>query len=92
MGLLTWLWRRRAIEADLDDEIRSHFQMASRERMAQGEDAESARLAATRDFGNALQMKEEARDVWRGRIAAVLADAWQDSRFAARISDKCSSL
>jgi hypothetical protein len=33
-------------------------------------------------------MQEEARDVWRGRVAAVLMDAWQDARFAARMLAK----
>src|SRR5262245_55863381 len=85
MNPLSWLLRRRRIEGDLDTEIRSHFEMAIAERMAAGEDPESARLAAINEFGNPLQMKEDARDVWRGRLVALVADLWQDVRFGVRM-------
>ena len=70
MNPLRWLFRRRRIERDLDTEIRSHFEMAIAERIAAGEDPESARLAAINEFGNALQAKEDAREVWRGGVVA----------------------
>ena len=54
------------IDRDLDAEIRQHFEMAIAERIAAGEDPESARLAAINEFGNVLQTKEDARQVWRG--------------------------
>jgi predicted permease len=85
MNPLRWLFRRGRIEGDLDSEIRSHFEMAIAERVAAGEDPESARLAAINEFGNVLQAKEEARDVWRGGLVAMLADVWQDVRFGARM-------
>jgi len=88
MGLLQWLWRRREIEHDLDDEIRCHFEMAVRDRVAAGEDAESARLAAMKEFGNVLHVREAARHVWRGRAAAALVDLWQDVRFGVRMLGK----
>src|SRR6186997_2822197 len=85
MNPLSWLFRRRAIDRDLDAEIRNHFQIAIKERVDRGEDPESARLAAINEFGNVLQAKEEARAVWRGGAVALVADVWQDVRFGARM-------
>ena len=85
MNPLRWLFRRRRIEGDLDTEIRSHFEMAIAERIAAGEDPDSARLAAINEFGNVLQAKEGARDVWRGGLVATLGDVWQDVRFGIRM-------
>ena len=85
MGLLKWIWRRRAIERDLADEIRAHFTMAIADRLAAGDDPETARLAAMKEFGNVLQTQEASRHVWRGRIVAAVTDFWQDVRFAVRM-------
>jgi predicted permease len=85
MTLLNWLFRRRAIDRDLNAEIRQHFEMAIADRVAGGEDPESARLAAINEFGNVLQVKEEAREVWRGRAVAAVIDLWQDLRFGVRM-------
>jgi macrolide transport system ATP-binding/permease protein len=85
MTPLRWLFRRGRIEGDLDTEIKSHFEMAIAERIAGGEDPESARLAAIKEFGNPLQMKEDARAVWRGDLVALVADVWQDVRFGVRM-------
>ena len=85
MSVFTWLRRRHAIDRDLDAEIRNHFEMAIAERIAAGDDRESARLAAINEFGNVLQAREEARQVWRGNTAAVLTDFWQDVRFGTRM-------
>src|SRR6187397_1392871 len=85
MNPLRWLFRRGRIEGDLDTEIKSHFEMAIADRIAGGEDPESARLAAIYEFGNVLQVKEEAREVWRGRAMAALIDLWQDVRFGVRM-------
>ena len=59
--------------------------MAIAERIAAGEDPESARLAAINEFGNVLQAKEEAREVWRGGLVALVTDVWQDVRFGVRM-------
>jgi macrolide transport system ATP-binding/permease protein len=85
MGLLNWLLRRRAIDRDLDAEIRAHLDMAIADRVAAGDDAQTARLAAMREFGNEIQAREEARHVWRGGLVAVVADLWQDVRFGVRM-------
>ena len=85
MGMLGWLWRGRRIERELDAELRSHFEMAVAERLAAGEDPQTARQSAMREFGNAAQAREDARDVWRGGFVALLADLWQDVSFGARM-------
>jgi predicted permease len=85
MSAWRWLFRRRAINRDLDDEIRGHLRMAIEERVAAGEDPEAARLAAMRDFGNVLQTTEATRHVWRGAAVAAIADVWQDVRFGMRM-------
>ena len=85
MGMLSWLFRGRRIERELDAEMRSHFEMAVAERIAAGEDPKSARLAATNEFGNELQAREDARQVWRGGFVALVSDLWQDARFGARM-------
>ena len=85
MSMLSWLFRRKQIERELDAELRSHFDMAVAERIAGGEDPKSARLAASQEFGNALQAREEAREVWRGRSVALISDLWQDVRFGTRM-------
>lgn len=85
MGAWRWLFRRRAIDRDLDDEIRGHLRMAIEDRVAAGEDPEAARLAAMKDFGNVLKTVETTRDVWRGRAVAAALDLWQDVRFGLRM-------
>lgn len=85
MGLLNWLFRRGRIERELDAELRSHFEMAVAERISGGEEPNAARLSAMREFGNVVQTKEEARQVWRGGFVALVADLWQDVRFGARM-------
>lgn len=85
MNLLTWLFRRRRIDRDLEAELRAHFDMAVADRVAAGEEPRAARLAAANEFGNELQAREGAREVWRGRAVAALVDVWQDVRFAVRM-------
>src|SRR5688572_11830949 len=85
MDFLKWMFRRRAIDRDLDAEIRSHLDMAIADRVAAGEDPTSARLAAMREFGNEIQAREDARHVWRGRLVSVVTDLWQDVRFGLRM-------
>lgn len=85
MTFFRWLFRRHAVDRDLNAEIRQHFEMAIADRIAGGEDPESARLAAINEFGNVLQVKEEAREVWRGRAIPAVLDLWQDIRFGVRM-------
>ena len=85
MNVFSWPFRKRRIESDLDAELQSHLEMAVAERIAAGEDPKAARLAALNEFGNPLQMKEDARQVWRGSMVGLAADFWQDVRFGTRM-------
>jgi putative ABC transport system permease protein len=59
------LWRRR--EEDLEEEIRSHLQMAMHDRLERGESAEQASEAAGREFGSVSMIKEVTREMWSWR-------------------------
>src|SRR5262245_3944954 len=60
------LWRRRR-EEELEEEIRSHLEMAKRERLERGESAEAAAESARRVLGNVSLVKEVTRDMWGWR-------------------------
>src|SRR5262245_41877860 len=68
-------------DAELDEEIRSHFEMSVRDRIARGESPEAARDAARREFGNVGHVKEVTRQTWGGVWFERLV---QDLRFAFR--------
>ncbi len=73
-------WRRRRDE-ELEAEIEAHLRMAVGDRMERGETLEHAEAAATREFGNVLQVKEVTRDMWGWtRLEQLL----QDVRYALR--------
>jgi putative ABC transport system permease protein len=57
------VWRHRR-EEELEEEIRSHLEMAKRDRMERGESAEAAEESAGREFGNVILVKEVTRGVW----------------------------
>jgi predicted permease len=71
------LWRRRR-EEELEEEIRSHLEMAQRDRLERGESAENAAASARREFGNIGLVKEATRDVWGWRWLEQLG---QDVRY-----------
>ncbi len=54
-------------DAELREEIQAHLNMATADRIARGEAPETAAAAARREFGNATQIREATRDVWRRR-------------------------
>ncbi len=78
---MTWFWRRRRREAELDEEIQGHLAMATREREARGESPREAAYAARREFGNATLVKEVTRGSWG---ALWLDRLGQDLRLALR--------
>jgi putative ABC transport system permease protein len=57
------LWRRRQ-ETQLDDELRSHLELAIQDRIDRGESPEQAAAAARREFGNVMLVRETVRDMW----------------------------
>jgi putative ABC transport system permease protein len=75
-------WNRRETRhAELDEEIKSHFAMAVRDRVARGESAGEAHAAVRREFGNVTHVKEVTHDAWGGAWLERLA---QDLRYAIR--------
>ena len=74
-----WPWKKR--EAELDEEVRIHLDMAAQARAERGVDQKEAERAARREFGNVELVKETARDQWSRRW---LGELGQDLRFGLR--------
>jgi len=66
---------------ELDEEIRAHFEMAVRDRMARGESRRDAERAARLEFGNVDNVREDARAAWGGMWMDRFG---RDIRFALR--------
>jgi predicted permease len=79
------LFGRQDRDSDLDDEIRSHLNMAARDRIQNGQSVRDARDAVIKDFGNVGLVKEATREMWSG---ASLEAFWQDLRYGARMLAK----
>jgi predicted permease len=75
------LFRRSAVEAELDEELRYHLEREAERHVANGMSPNEARLAAKRAFGHVGLLKEEVRDVWGARWVHDLA---ADARYGAR--------
>jgi predicted permease len=54
-------------DRELDDEIRGHLAIAVRQRIEAGEDPETARLNALREFGYIPAARDSMRRVWHSR-------------------------
>jgi putative ABC transport system permease protein len=78
--LLALLHHRRQ-ERDLQDELAAHLAMDAQERVEAGEQPETARQAARRDFGNLARVTEDTKAAWGWTGAEQVA---QDLRYAAR--------
>src|SRR6267142_3701295 len=69
-------WRRKQQERELEEEVRSHLEMAAKDRAERGEGKGEAERAARREFGNVGLVKEVTQDVWGWRwLRDVAADA-----------------
>ncbi len=73
--------RRRRFDHDLEEEMRAHLDMKTEEKIADGMEPDEARLAARREFGNVLGLRERSESVWAFASLDALA---QDVRFAFR--------
>src|SRR5271170_1825922 len=76
------LFRRRRLDDDLDEELRSHLEMAVERNLRQGMSEEQARRRALLDIGGVEQSKERYRDQ---RGLPVIDMALQDLRFGFRL-------
>jgi macrolide transport system ATP-binding/permease protein len=79
---LAALFRRGRLEDDLDEELRSHLEMAVELNVRKGMDAENARREALRSFGGLEQTKENYRDQ---RGLPMIETTLQDLRFGLRM-------
>ena len=84
MGLRDWLTRARR-DDDLQDEIHAHLSMAVADRIRDGEDADTARLAALKEFGNVTRTRERTRQSWAGGWRVWVLDLAYDVRYSLRL-------
>ncbi len=79
---LAVLFHRERFDRDLEEEMRSHLELQVEENQENGMDAEEARYAAMRHFGNATRLQETSREVWGWRW---LESMLQDLRYGFRM-------
>jgi predicted permease len=79
---LVALFRRRRLEDDMDEEFRSHLEMAVELNLRKGMTPEDARGEARRSFGGVEQTKENCRDQ---RGIPMIETTLQDLRFGFRM-------
>src|SRR6266446_2835985 len=79
---LAALFRRRHLEDDLDDELRSHLEMSIELNLRKGMSPPDARREALRSFGGVEQTKEFYRDQ---RGFPMIETTLQDLRFGLRM-------
>jgi len=79
---LAALFRRRRLEDDMAEELRSHLEMAVERNLRKGMAAEEARREARREFGGVEQTKELYRDQ---RGLPMIETTLQDLRFGFRM-------
>ena len=74
----------RPEDRELDDEIRGHLALEVQQRIDRGEDPETARLNALRQFGYVPRMREEMRRVWYSRWFDMAEALVQEMRVGLR--------
>ncbi len=79
---LVFLLRRSRMDRELSEELRLHLEMKVHEKRESGMGEHEARQTASREFGNAVLLKEVSRDMWGFRSVEMLL---QDVRFGLRI-------
>lgn len=82
MFRLRALFRREAMEAEMDEELRSHFEKQVEKFMVSGLSREEAVRRARLEFGGYEQLKEECRDA---RGVSFIETLLQDVRYALRM-------
>ena len=69
------LFLSRRVEVDLDNEVRSHLELMTEEKVRAGMGCEEARRAARMELGGVEQVKEQVRDERTGNwVQSVIAD------------------
>jgi predicted permease len=85
MSWVSRLFGKSKRDEELEEEVRSHLEMAARTRVEMGETSAEAEHAARREFGNVALVKEVTRDAWGwGWLDRLM----QDLRFGVRMLAK----
>jgi putative ABC transport system permease protein len=79
--LVRKLNRKRA-DQELEEEIRTHLELETQEKIEAGLSPEEARYAAQRAFGGVALAKEKSRAIWGFGLLETL---WQDLRYGSRM-------
>src|SRR6476619_7323763 len=74
----------RPDDREIADEVSSHLAISIRDRIDRGEDPESARLAALREFGYIPAARESMRRVWHSRWIEGCAALGREMRIGLR--------
>jgi predicted permease len=78
---IRYLGRRRAMEREMEEELRAHRAMTEDRFLREGMSPREARAAASRSFGNMTLALENSRGAWN---FAWLESIWQDIRYSLR--------
>jgi putative ABC transport system permease protein len=76
------LFQRDAVLDDIDEELRSHVELATEANLERGMSADEARRVALASFGNVARARDRGYDV---RGGGWLEPLWQDGRFGLRL-------
>src|SRR5579859_7877775 len=82
LSRLKGLFRIDRLERELDDELRSHIEMRTRDNLASGMSPDEARYDAQRRFGNSTLLKEDTRAM---DIIGWIETTGQNLRYGARM-------
>jgi hypothetical protein len=74
----------RPDERELDDEIRGHLALSVKERIERGEEPETARRAALKEFGYVPAVRDSMRRVWYSRWFDAVMALGRDLRIGLR--------
>ena len=79
------LLRPRQLDADMDEELRTHIEMRTQLNLDDGMEPAQARYAALRKFGGTASIREDCREQRDGFVTRHLSLVAQDLRYGARI-------
>jgi len=79
------LMRSDAVDRELADEMREHFERLVDEHVERGMSPVAARAAARREFGPVTQLIEESREA---RGVAWVLNLWQDIKYGVRLTTR----